>query len=147
MTHTIIKYQKKEMQKISTIAVAPVSGVYFPGQRLQFKIKNPSRRLQLSSGKTFGIITKTDAAQDSKGTFEDHHEYGVTVDIVEQKQVYSTLTNDSIHILLIEASQRFKINRVLHSSEDKIVKICEVTLFDDTKEFQASANNQDERKK
>ena len=36
------------MDHIKTIPVAQVNGVYFPGQKLRFKINDPSKQLFLS---------------------------------------------------------------------------------------------------
>jgi hypothetical protein len=35
----------------------------------------------------------------------------------------------------VEAVQRFKIQKVIMSHEDQIIKVCEVTLIDDEAEF------------
>jgi hypothetical protein len=37
----------------------------------------------------------------------------------------------------VEAIQRFKIDKVLMTYDDQIIKVCEVTLIDDQKQYEA----------
>jgi hypothetical protein len=67
-----------------TLAIATVNGVYFPGQRLQFKIKDPSRRLNLNSDKRFGIVSRKGREGQTTGR-DDHFEFGTIVKIVDSK--------------------------------------------------------------
>ena len=53
--------------KVDTIPVAQVNGVYFPGQKLRFKINDPGRKFFFDKEGFFGIVSKrTDVLSDLK---------------------------------------------------------------------------------
>ena len=88
--------------------------------------------MQLNSDNRFGIVTRrSDTEKVEKGQFADHYSYGVVATIIEEKSFFSTFTNESTKVFLIEAEHRFKIKKVIYSEDDQVVKICEVINFHD----------------
>lgn len=125
-------------RQIKTATVAQVSGVYFPGQRLTFKIKN-LKDININDNKSFGIVSRMENNDVSivKSEFKDHYNYGVLVEIIEEKHMYSSFNNENTSVLLIEAQERFKINRVVHTLREKLLKVCEVECFDDIGDYES----------
>lgn len=54
--------------------------------------------------------------------------------IIDQQQIFSNLVQNYAEFG-VEAVQRFKIQKVIMSHEDQIIKVCEVTLIDDEAEY------------
>ena len=68
--------------------------------------------------------------------FKDHHSVGVLVKITDQQQVMSNLVQNYAEFG-VEAIQRFRIDRVIMTHDDQIIKVCEITLIDDAQEYQS----------
>lgn len=104
---------------MQTIPVAVVSGVYFPYQRLRFKINElTGRQLNIENGQ-YGIIGKNE------------YNVGVLVKIIDKHQILTNLVSNYAEFS-VEAIQRFRINKVLMKPvDDNIIKVCEVEMIDD----------------
>ena len=63
--------------KTSTIPVALVNGVYFPTQRLRFKVNDPSRQIFNLKDGFYGIITKKSNKEDNHINQSDNNEVPV----------------------------------------------------------------------
>ena len=110
-----------------------MNSVYFPGQKLRFKINDPSKKLFLEKDGFFGIVSKRKGDEPVTGSeiSPEHHTVGVVVKIIDQQQVMSNLVQNHVEFS-VEAVKRFKITKVIMSQDDQIVKICEVKIKDDS---------------
>lgn len=81
------------------------------------------------------MTRRSDSERSDKSQFGDHYSYGVMASIIEEKSFFSTFTNESTKVFLIEAEHRFKIKKVIYSEEDQVVKVCEVINFKDQEEY------------
>ena len=72
--------------KIMTIPVFLVNGVYFPTQKLRFKISENSNRQLLEKEDYFGIVSKRLDGEDSKNDekYPTHYSVGLLVKIIDQ---------------------------------------------------------------
>lgn len=70
----------------TTIPVALVNGVYFPTQRLRFKVNDPSRQIFNLKDGFYGIVSKRqvdEVTSENEQIFKDHHSIGVLVKITD----------------------------------------------------------------
>ena len=72
--------------------------------------------------------------------FKDHYSVGVFVKIIDQQQVISNLVQNYAEFG-VQAVQRFRIEKVVLTHDDQIIKVCEVTLIDDLKQYQGLPRN------
>lgn len=75
----------------------------------------------------YGIVAKRVGVP---GSGNDHFKVGVFVRITDKQEVVSNLVQNYAEFG-VEALQRFRIEKVVLSPEDEVVKVCEVTLLDD----------------
>jgi len=73
--------------------------------------------------------------------FKDHYSVGVFVKIIDQQQVISNLVQNYAEFG-VQAVQRFKIEKIVLTHEDQIIKVCEVLLVDDLKQYQSLPKSQ-----
>ena len=123
-----------------------VNGVYFPQQKLRFKLSDAQNRQFLEEDGCFGVVSKRQGAASSiipyppaeakepRAEFLDHHSVGVLVKIIDQPLIMRDYAEFSV-----EAVSRFVIKKVLTS--DQIIKLCEVEMLDDAAEFAKVVSN------
>ncbi len=97
-----------------SIPVALVSNVYFPSQKLRFKVNDPSRHIFSIRDGAYGIVSKKleDTGPYELSQFKDHYEVGVLVRITDQQTIMSNLVQNYAEFG-VEAIQRFRIKKVL----------------------------------
>ena len=66
--------------------------------------------------------------------FDEHYSVGVLVKITDQQQVMSNLVQNYAEFG-VEAIQRFRIEKVILTHDDQIIKVCEVSIIDDETQF------------
>ena len=110
--------------RTDTIPVIVINGVYYPSQKLRFKLNDPSisfRKdlifrniiydhkfvLESFSEKYFGIVSKKSDTDDS------FYMTGVLVKVIDQETFFTNLFNRNYIEFLVEGISRFKILKVL----------------------------------